>query len=211
MPETLKQSMYNAAQGVQKGNLPDISASVMTEPGLKRRTLPNLGRKTWATLVPDGIWAPITGALLIFLVGVISLAARRPWLFASLGPTAYLHAENPDHRSSHFYNTVVGHLVALASGFFAVWMLNAWSEPNVMATGQLTLVRVLACTLAIGLTILVVLTLRASHQPAGATTLLVALGTFQTLHDAVIVIVGVLLIAIVGEPIRRLRVGKPAV
>jgi hypothetical protein len=31
------------------------------------------------------------------------------------------------------------------------------------------------------------------------------------MHDAVIVIVGVLLIALVGEPIRRLRVGKPAV
>lgn len=180
------------------------------EPRPTRLSFTHLVRKTWATVVPDDIWAPLTGALLIFLVGVISLAARRPWLFASLGPTAYLHAENPDHRSSHFYNTVVGHLVALASGFFAVWLFNAWSAPNVMATGKLTLVRVLACTLAIGLTILVVLTLRASHQPAGATTLLVALGTFQTPHDAFIVIVGVLLIAVVGEPIRRLRVGKPA-
>jgi hypothetical protein len=146
-----------------------------------------------------------------FLVGIIGLAAQRPWLFASLGPTAYLHAENPQHHSSRFYNTVVGHLVALGAGFLAVWLLNAWRAPNVMATGHLTLVRVLACTLAIGFTILVVLTLRASHQPAGATTLLVALGTFQTLHDAVIVVVGVLLIAIVGEPIRRLRVGKPAI
>jgi CBS domain-containing membrane protein len=80
-----------------------------------------------------------------------------------------------------------------------------------MATGHLTLVRVLACTVAIGLTILVVLTLHASHQPVGATTMLVALGTFQTSHDAVIVIISVLLIAIIGEPIRRLRVGKPAI
>ena len=117
-----------------------------TEHRLKSRTLPDLGRKTWATLVPDDIWAPLTGALLIFLVGVIGLAARRPWLFASLGPTAYLHAENPEHRSSHFYNTVVGHGVALGAGFLAVWILNAWSAPNVMATGHLTGVRVLACT-----------------------------------------------------------------
>jgi len=79
-----------------------------------------------------------------------------------------------------------------------------------MATGRLTRVRVLTCTVAIGFTILIVLALRASHQPAGATTLLVAFGTFQTLHDAVIVIIGVLLIAIIGEPIRRLRVSKPA-
>jgi hypothetical protein len=182
-----------------------------TLPPLKRRPFLRLGRKTWATLVPDGIWAPITGALLILLVGIISLAARQPWLFASLGPTAYLHAENPEYSSSRFYNTVVGHLAGLGSGFLAVWALNAWSAPNVMATGQLTLVRVLASTIAIGVTILLVLMFRASHQPAGATTLLVALGTFQTLHDAAIVVFGVLLIAAVGEPIRRLRVGKPAV
>lgn len=126
-------------------------------------------------------------------------------------PTAYLHAENPEHRSSRFYNTVVGHAVALGAGFFAVWILNAWNAPNVMATGQLTAVRVEASTLAITLTIFAVLALRASHQPAGATTLLVTLGTFQTLQDALIVLAGVLLTAIVGEPIRRLRLGKPAV
>ena len=180
-----------------------------TESPLKRRALRQFGRRTWATLVPDGLWAPLTGSLLIFFVGIIGLAARRPWLFASLGPTAYLHAENPDHRSSRFYNTVVGHLVALGAGFLAVWLLNAWSAPNVMATGELSLVRVLACALAIGITILAVLALRASHQPAGATTLLVALGTFQTLQDSIAVVIGVFLIALVGEPIRRLRIGKP--
>jgi HPP family len=180
------------------------------ESPLKRRTFLQAGRKTWATLVPDGLWAPLTGALLVFVVGIISLAAQRPWLFASLGPTAYLHAENPGSRASRFYNTVVGHLVALGSGFLALWLLNAWNAPNVMATGHLTLIRVLASTVALGITILVVLALRSSHQPAGATTLLVALGSFQTLQDVAIVSVGVLLIAVVGEPIRRLRLGKPA-
>jgi hypothetical protein len=181
-----------------------------TQPPLRRQTFIQFGRKTWATVVPDGIWAPVTGALLVLLVGIISLAFKRPWLFASLGPTAYLHAENPESRASRFYNTVLGHLVALGSGFLALWLLNAWSAPNVMATGHLTRVRVLASTVAIGITILLVLALRCSHQPAGATTLLVALGSFQTLHDVPVVIVGVLLIAVVGEPIRRLRIGKPA-
>jgi len=182
----------------------------MTEPVRKHRLLQNLNRKPWATVVPDDLWAPVTGALLIFLVGVIGLAAHRPWIFASLGPTAYLHAENPEHRSSRFYNTVAGHLVALGSGFFAVWVLNAWKAPDVMATGHLTMARVWTSTIAIGVTILLVLALRASHQPAGATTPLVALGTFQTFNDAIVVMIGVLLIAAIGEPIRRLRIGKPA-
>ena len=181
----------------------------MREAARAPRLLHHLSRQPWATVVPDDLWAPITGALLIFLVGVLGLAAHRPWLFASLGPTAYLHAENPEHRASRFYNTVVGHLVALGSGFFSLWLLHAWNAPDVMATGQMTMVRVAASTIAIGLTVLLVLALRASHQPAGATTLLVALGTFQTLRDAMVVIVGVLLIAAIGEPIRRLRIGKP--
>jgi HPP family len=180
----------------------------MAEPVRRRRLLHQLDRKPWATVVPDDLWAPVTGALLIFLVGIIGLAAHRPWIFASLGPTAYLHAENPEHNSSRFYNTVVGHLVALGSGFFALWLLDAWDAPDVIATGHLTMVRVGASTIAIGLTVLLVLALRASHQPAGATTLLVALGTFQTLNDAMVVIIGVSLMAAIGEPIRRLRIGK---
>jgi hypothetical protein len=181
----------------------------MPEPVRRRRLLHQLDRKPWATVIPDDLWAPVTGALLIFLVGVIGLAAHRPWIFASLGPTAYLHAENPEHKSSRFYNTVVGHMVALGSGFFALGLLNAWNAPDVMSTGHLTMVRVGASTIAIGLTVLLVIALRASHQPAGATTLLVALGTFQTINDAAVVIVGVLLMAAIGEPLRRLRIGKP--
>jgi CBS-domain-containing membrane protein len=181
----------------------------MTEAGRKPRLLHHLSRQPWATIVPDDLWAPITGALLIFLIGILGLAARKPWLFASLGPTAYLHAENPEHRASRFYNTVVGHLVALGSGFFSLWLLDAWNAPDVMATSHLTMVRVGASTIAIGITILLVLALRASHQPAGATALLVALGTFQTWKDAMVVIIGVLFIAAIGEPIRRLRIGKP--
>ena len=181
----------------------------MPETVRRRRLLHQLNNKPWATVIPDDLWAPITGALLIFLVGMLGLAAHRPWIFASLGPTAYLHAENPEHKSARFYNTVVGHLIALGSGFFALWILDAWTAPDVMATGHLTMLRVGASTIAIGLTVLLVLVLRASHQPAGATTLLVALGTFQTMNDAMVVIVGVLLIAAIGEPIRRLRIGKP--
>lgn len=187
-----------------------MTEAMLTESARKPRLLQKLSRQPWATVVPEDLWAPVTAALLIFLVGILGLAAHRPWIFASLGPTAYLHAENPDHRSSHFYNTVVGHMVALGSGFIALWVLNAWNAPNVMATGHLTMVRVWASTIAIGVTVLLVLALHASHQPAGATTLLVALGAFQTLNDAAIVIIGVLLIAAIGEPIRRLRLGKPA-
>jgi CBS-domain-containing membrane protein len=66
-----------------------------------------------------------------------------------------------------------------------------------------------AAVLAVALNMLGGLLLRASHPPAAATTLLVALGGFKTtVHDAVTVIVGVLIVAIVGEVLRRIRLGQ---
>jgi hypothetical protein len=44
--------------------------------------------------------------------------------------------------------------------------------------------------------------------PAGATTLLVALGSLSTLTDAANLMIGAVLIAAAGEAIRRLRLGK---
>jgi hypothetical protein len=49
--------------------------------------------------------------------------------------------------------------------------------------------------------------LKASHPPAAATTLLVALGGFKpTWQDAATVMIGALIVAIVGEMLRRFRV-----
>jgi hypothetical protein len=45
------------------------------------------------------------------------------------------------------------------------------------------------------------------HPPAGATTLLTALGSIKTAQDALNLTVGVLIIAIVGECIRKTRTG----
>ena len=59
--------------------------------------------------------------------------------------------------------------------------------------------------LAAVLTTLGTLLLRAGQPAAIATSLLVALGSMQTEHDAVAIVAGVLLITAIGEPLRRLR------
>jgi CBS-domain-containing membrane protein len=66
----------------------------------------------------------------------------------------------------------------------------------------------LAAVIAIVLTIGVAPVLRASHPPAAATTLLVALGSLKTLNDAIMVTIGVLIIAVVGEGLRQVRLGQ---
>ena len=68
---------------------------------------------------------------LILFVGLTAYVASEPWLFPSLGPTAYLLAVLPDLPSSRLYNCVVGHFVGIGSGFAAVAIFNAWESPIV--------------------------------------------------------------------------------
>lgn len=155
--------------------------------------------------IPDTIWSPTVGAILMLVVGLVGLLVGRPFLFPSLGPTAYLVAESPALHRSKTYNVVVAHLIGLGAGFLAVFLLGAYNDPVVLSQKQITLARVLAAVIGLVLTIAVAFLLRASHPPAGATTLLVALGSIKTLEDIINFVIGLVLLAAVGEVLRRMR------
>lgn len=157
--------------------------------------------------IPDWIWAPLVSGGLMLLVGSLGLVAHQPWIFPSLGPTAFLQAEQPDVPFARFYNTVIGHFIGVCTGFLAVFVFGANSAPGVLATGEMTGVRVAAAVLAVTLNMLFGILLNASHPPAAATTLLVSLGGFKpTIHDVLTIAIGVLIVAAFGEGFRRLRV-----
>ena len=155
--------------------------------------------------MPDILWAPLTGGLLVMGVGLVSWAAGQPWFVPSLGPTAYLQAENPAHPSAKLYHVVVGHAIGVAAGFLSVALFQAWQEPVLLTDHQLTLSRVGAAALALLLTLLGCVFAKASHPPAGATALLVALGSVASGAAAFSVLIGALLIGLLGESLRRLR------
>lgn len=156
--------------------------------------------------VPDLIWAPVAVGGLVAAAGLFGLAVGQPWLFPSLGPTAFLQAESPELPSSNFRSTVVGHAVGLASAFVAVYLFGLADAPGVMATGHLTLARVGASVLAVALTMFGKTWLKASHPPAAATTLLISLGGLKaTAGEAASVAAGVLIVAALGEGLRRVR------
>ena len=156
--------------------------------------------------IPDLIWAPIAVGGLLGVAGLLGLAVGEPWLFPSLGPTAFLQAESPEQPSTTFRATVIGHAVGLAAGVAAVYAFGLVHTPSVMETGHLTLARVAASVLAVTLTMFGKTWLRASHPPAAATTLLVALGGLRaTASTAAAVAAGVLIIAALGEGVRRIR------
>lgn len=142
---------------------------------------------------------------IILLISAVAWAAKQPLIFASLGPTAYEIVEQPQLKSARTYNVIVGHFVGLGSGFLALYLLNAWNTPKLLPSGILSMDRMWAVAIAAILTTIVNLLLRSSQPAALSTTLLVTLGQMQTGRDALAIIAGVILIAIVGEPIRRAR------
>ncbi len=162
-------------------------------------------RRAWVGRIPDAVWGPVVAGILLLIVGGIGLAAGQPWLFPSLGPTAYMLTETPKLPATRFYHVLVGHLVGLGAGFLAVALVNAGSAPPVVSTGILTLSRTGAAALAVAITLASSTLLHASHPPAAATTLLVALGSFKTGNDALIVFIGVLILAGLGEVARHVR------
>lgn len=162
--------------------------------------------RLWFAALPDVIWAPLTAGGLMLMVGTIGLLAHQPWLFPSLGPTAFLQVETPEQPTARFYNTVVGHFLGLGAGYLSVALLGAQTAPAVLLTHQLTSIRVGAAVLAVTLNMLGGLLLKASHPPAAATTLLVALGGFEmNVHGALTVVAGVIIVATAGEALRRIR------
>ncbi len=153
----------------------------------------------------DILWATLGEGGLVCAIAVIGWAARQPLIFASLGPTAYELAELPQMRSARAYNIIVGHLVGLGTGFLGLYLLNAWAAPNVLTAGIVSSQRLGAVVVAATLTTLGTLLLRASQPASLATTLLVSLGAMQTRRDALVIIAGVLIITVIGEPVRRFR------
>jgi hypothetical protein len=156
--------------------------------------------------LPAILWVPAAMALLTLAVGGLGLAAGQPWLIASLGPTAYLQTLAPAQPAARFQNAVVGHLVAVVAGMGAVLLLGAEATPSVFTSHEISGLRLGASALALAVAAVVEVGIGMSHPPAAATVLLITLGGFEpTPASGATILAGVLLMAGLGEPLRRWR------
>ncbi|HEY8439095.1 MAG TPA: HPP family protein [Candidatus Limnocylindrales bacterium] len=185
---------------------PDAIAVVPDWSGQLAATMPK--RPEAIASVPDLLWGPIAAALLILLVGLLGVVLGKPWLLPSLGPSAVLVAISPAHPHARAWNTLIGHLVGIGAGFAGIVLAGAANAPSPLIEGELPLSRVIAATIAIALTLAVSALVRATHPPAAATTLLVALGAVATADKALNLFAGVVVIAVAGELLRRVRLER---
>jgi len=150
----------------------------------------------------DALYTFVACLLALAVSGLAAYAFKQPLLFPSLGPTALLFFEQPLAVPSSPRNTLVGHLVAILAGALALAVFGLLDHPSILAEG-VTLVRTGAAALSLALTGAVLLLLRSSHPPTGATTLIVSLGLLQTPLEMTMLMVGVVILTIVGWAMNR--------
>ena len=154
-------------------------------------------RMTWLLkhLPPRLVWSVyvgINGFATIGLLGLLALVTGSPFVFPSLGPTAYLFFFSPLAESSSPRNAILGHAIGLICGYAAFTVTSGFG-PTFAAQGAVHLPRVLAAALALSATGALMALFRMNHPPAGATTLIVALGIISQPRELIVIEIAVIL------------------
>ena len=145
----------------------------------------------------------VNGFITIGVLALLALLSHNPFVFPSLGPTAYLLFFSPLAQSSSPRNTIFGHAIGLICGYAAFVVTGAGALPFGVHPG-IFWPRILAAALSLSATGAFMVLLDVSHPPAGATTLIVSLGIISKARELVIIEVAVFLLVAQALVINRL-------
>lgn len=178
----------------------DMAAIVF---GLARRMrLPTLTERHDSTFVL-GLFAFVNGLIAIGVMALVALVTGEPFVFPSLGPTAFLLFYTPLAPAASPRNTLAGHLIGAGAGYLALVVFGLTNDPPALAT-SVTGARVGAAALSLGLTSGLMVWARVPHPPAGATTLIVSLGILREPEQLLVLMLAVFLLVVQGFAINRL-------
>lgn len=134
-------------------------------------------------------------ALFILVLSLIAWAMGAPFIFPSLGPTAYILAF--DQKWSHSARVVIGgHACGILGGLVSYYLVvdpyNLFLLTETVSTPGIFLG--LGAALAIAITTFLMLTFQVSHPPACATTLIISLGILPYWYDGLIILIAVVIL-----------------
>lgn len=156
-------------------------------------------------LPPRLVWAAyvgVNGFITIGLLALLALVTGSPFVFPSLGPTAYLFFFSPLAEVSSPRNSILGHAIGLICGY-AAFAVTADFGPAFATHGGVHAARVLAAAFSLSATGALMALSRVNHPPAGATTLIVALGIISQPKELVVIEVAVILLTVQAFGINR--------
>jgi CBS-domain-containing membrane protein len=149
------------------------------------------------------IFSFINGCLSIGLMAIVALVTGSPFIFPSLGPTAFLFFYTPRAPSASPRNTLVGHTLGVLAGYGSLIVTGLTTAGPALSVGM-TWPRVLAAALSLGLTAGLMVLCKAPHPPAGATTLIISLGILTQPWQLILLLVAVVMLTIQALAINRL-------
>jgi CBS-domain-containing membrane protein len=155
------------------------------------------------SIVVLSIFSLINGFISIGVMSIVALLSRQPFIFPSLGPTAFLFFYAPLTPAASPRNAIIGHLIGAAAGWVSLASFGLLGAGPAVA-GGVTAARVGAAALSLGLTSGIMVLVRAPHPPAGATTLIVSLGILHTPGQLAVLMAAVALLALQAIVINRL-------
>ena len=145
----------------------------------------------------------INGCLSIGTMAVVAVVTGSPFIFPSLGPTAFLFFYTPTAPTASPRNALIGHTIGVVAGYFSLVVTGLTMAGPALATG-VTWPRVIAAGLSLGLTSGLMVLLKAPHPPAGATTLIISLGILTQPRQLVILLLAVVMLTVQAFVINRL-------
>src|SRR6516164_10215875 len=145
-------------------------------------------------------------ALFMFVNGFISIGIlcglamvfRTPFIFPSLGATAFLLFFTPTTPAASPRNALCGHAIALVCGYAALWVTGLQDAGPAMMT-ELLWARRLAVALFLVTTGALIIRLHVANPPAAATMLIVYLGVVRS--PAYLVVLELAVGLLVGQAI----------
>ncbi len=154
-------------------------------------------RKVWAAFMF------VNGFVTIALLAMVALATGTPFVFPSLGPTAFLFFFDPRAPSASPHHAVIGHAIGILCGYGSLLVFHLQDAGSALALGT-TWPRVLAAALSLASTGALMILLNAAHPPAGATTLIISLGAITRPTHLIIIEVALVLLVLQAIVINRL-------
>src|SRR5262249_57872288 len=140
----------------------------LLEPDVSRGIVERFQVMTLLGLFHDRhVWAAfmfINGFITLGSLALLAMVTHTPFIFPSLGPTAFLFFFTPTLPTASPRNTIYGHAIGILCGYGALMACGLTHAPPAMMAG-VDLARVLAAAISLSLTGALMILLKAAHPP----------------------------------------------
>lgn len=176
---------------------PEAARGLLARVALARLLARFPARAVWAAFVL------VNSFVTVGLLAGLAMVTGTPFVFPSLGPTAFLCFFTPTAASASPRNTLVGHGIGIVCGYGALVVTGLEHAAAATAVG-VDGPRIVAAALSLACTGAGMVLLGVAHPPAGATTLIVSLGIVTRPADLLVIAAAVALLTAQAIAINRL-------